>query len=170
MVELPPYTYYRIINVGGHSDAILLEYHDPHKNVLKALISVRRVRVKPSISIPFPLRITSWFQKHKELLDLFPRRMLVVIPFNVTTETDIDIIAEILKALYRFRSVDELYREGIRAGKLRPADSDLEEHYRQFLTAQTFPRIPVSTFFKLLRTIPSQLSESEEEKAEGSTP
>jgi len=170
MVELPPYAYYRVISVGGHSDAILVEFHNPHRNMLKAMISLRRVRVKPQISIPFPLRVTSWFQKHPDLLELFPRRVLVIMPFNITSETDIDILTDILKALYRFKNVSELYKEGIRAGKLRPADSDLEEHYRQFLTAHTFPKLTINAFFKLLREAPSQLGESETEEPEDSTP
>jgi len=151
MSTLEKFTYYRIIPVGGHSDAILVEYHDPHKNVLKALISWRRVRRGPQISISFPLRISSWFAEHKELLEYLPERVLVIIPFNIDNVTDIDTIMSITKALYGFKDAKELYNEKVKAGKIKPVEAGLDPHYRLLLNAKSIPKISVDELYDMLR-------------------
>jgi hypothetical protein len=163
MSELEKYTYYRIIPIGGHSDAILLEKHDPHKNVLKGFISLRRVRRGPQISIPMPLRMSTWFAEHNDLLQYFPDRVLVIIPFNIDNVTDIDVLMDIAKALYGFKDARELYREKIRAGKIKPVEAGLDPHYRLFLNAKTFTKIPINTLYDMLR-------EASSEEVEDSTP
>ena len=164
MSNLEKFIYYRIIPVGGHSDAILLEKHDPHRNVLKALISWRRVRRGPQISISFPLRISSWFAEHKELLEYLPERVLVIIPFNIDSVADIDVLMSIAKALYGFKDVKELYREKIKAGKIKPVEAGLDPHYRLFLNAISLPKISVDELYDMLRIA------GREETEDASTP
>jgi hypothetical protein len=149
--SLEKYAYYRIIPIGGHSDAILLEKHDPHKNILKGFISLRRVRRGPQISIPMPLRMSTWFAEHNDLLQYFPDRVLVIIPFNIDNERDIDVISNILKVLYGFKDAKELYKEKIKAGKIKPVEAGLDPHYRLLLNAKTLTKIPINTLYDMLR-------------------
>ena len=148
--------YYRLIPVGGKSEALLLEKYDYHKSTLKALISMRRVRRRPQISIPFPLRISSWFAEHKELLEYFPRRVLVIIPFNIDSEEDIDALMSIIKTLYGFKDARELYREKIRAGRVRPVETGLDPHYQLFLSAKTSTKLTINELYDLLRRAGSE--------------
>jgi len=143
--------YYRLIPVGGKSEALLLEKYDYHKNVLKAFISMRRVRRRPQISIPFPLRISAWYAEHKELLEFFPRRVLVIIPFNVDSEEDINVLMDIVKALYGFKDTGELYNEKVRAGRVKPIEVGLDPHYRLFLNANTSTKVTIDKLYDLLR-------------------
>ena len=153
--------YYRLIPLGGHSEALLLELYTPHKSILKGLISMRRIRRGPQISISMPLRLSKWFEEHKELRSFFPGRALVIIPFNIDSVTDIDVLMDIVKALYGFKNVKELYREKIRAGKVKPIEAGLDPHYQLFLNAKTIPKISVDELYDMLR---------EEGAGEDSTP
>jgi len=151
MSTLEKFTYYRIIPVGGHSDAILLEFHDPHKNILKGFISLRRVRRGPQISVSMPLRLSKWFEEHKELRRFFPERVLVIIPFNIDSVTDIEVLMSVAKALYGFKDAKELYKEKIRAGKVKPIEAGLDPHYQLFLNAKSIPKISVDELYDMLR-------------------
>jgi hypothetical protein len=154
--------YYRLIPIGGKSEALLLERYDYHKNVLKGFISLRRVRRKPQISIPFPLRISSWFAEHKELLEYFPNRVLIIIPFNIDSEEDIDVLMDIVKSLYGLKDPRE-FKDKVKAGRVRPIEAGLEPHYRLFLNAKSIPKIPIDTLYDVLR-------EASSEETENSTP
>ena len=145
------YTYYRIIQLGGHSDALFLELHDPHKNVLKALISMRLVNRGSELTISMPLRVSKWFSAHRELLDYLPPRVLVVMPFNIDSERDVDVITSILKVLYGFMDVRELYESGVKAGRVKSVDVGLESHYKLLLGARTQPKLLIDDFYKALR-------------------
>ena len=143
--------YYRLIPIGGHSEALILELYTPHKSILKGLISMRRVRRGPSISISMPLRMSKWFEEHKELRKFFPERVLTIIPFNVESAVDIDILMSIVKALYGFKDVRELYREKVRAGRVKPIEAGLDPHYQLFLNAKTSTKITIDELYDLLR-------------------
>ncbi len=151
--------YYRLIPVGGKSDALLLEKYDYHKNVLKGFISMRRVRRRPQISVPFPLRISSWFAEHKELLEYFPRRVLVIIPFNIDSEEDINALMSIVKALYGFRDAGELVKDKVKAGRVKPIETGLDPHYRLFLNAKTSTKLTIDELYDLLRKVSSEKTE-----------
>jgi hypothetical protein len=151
--------YYRLIPIGGKSEALLLEKYDYHKNILKGFISIRRVRRKPQISIPFPLRISSWFAEHKELLEYFPNRVLIIIPFNIDSEEDIDVLMDIVKSLYGFKDPGE-FRDKVRAGRVRPVETGLDPHFQLFLNAKTSTKLSIDELYDLLRKAGS----------EGSTP
>ena len=155
--------YYRLIPVGGKSEALLLEKYDYHKNILKGFISMRRVRRRPQISIPFPLRISSWFAEHK-LLEYFPNRVLIVIPFNIDSEEDIDVLMDIVKALYGFKDARELFRDKVRAGRVKPIETGLDPHYRLLLNAKSIPKISVDELYDMLRIA------GREETEDASTP
>ncbi len=143
--------YYRLIPIGGHSEALILELYTPHRSILKGLISMRRVRRGPQISISMPLRMSKWFEEHKELRRFFPERALVIIPFNIDNVTDIDVLMDIAKALYGFKDASELYREKIRAGKVKPIEAGLDPHYQLFLNAKTSTKITIDELYDLLR-------------------
>ncbi len=151
--------YYRLIPVGGKSEALLLEKYDYHKNTLKAFISMRRVRRRPQISIPFPLRISAWFAEHKELLEYFPRRVLVIIPFNIDSEEDINALMSIVKALYGFRDAGELVKDKVKAGRVKPIETGLDPHYRLFLNAKTSTKLTIDELYDLLRKVSSEKTE-----------
>jgi len=148
--------YYRLIPIGGHSEALILELYTPHKSILKGLISMRRVRRGPSISISMPLRMSKWFEEHKELRKFFPERVLTIIPFNVESAVDIDILTSIVKALYGFKDVRELYREKVRAGRIKPIEAGLDPHYQLFLNANTSTKITIDKLYDLLRETGSE--------------
>jgi hypothetical protein len=145
--------YYRLIPIGGHSEALILELYTPHKSILKGLISMRRVRRGPQISVSMPLRMSKWFEEHKELRRFFPERALVIIPFNIDNVTDIDVLMDIAKALYGFKGIRELYKEKIRAGKVKPIEAGLDPHYQLFLNAKTNTKITIDKLYDLLRTV-----------------
>ena len=151
MSSLEPYVYYRIIPVGGHSRAILLEYHDPHRSILKALISDRGVRRGQQLWVSLPLQMSMWFAKHPELRQYLPQRVLSIFPFNITSERDIDVIMNIVKALYGFKSAENLYAMRVKPGRVKPVDSGMDEHYRLFLNANTKTKISPDEFYKLLQ-------------------
>ena len=143
--------YYRLIPIGRHSEALILELYTPHKSILKGLISMRRVRRGPQISVSMPLRMSKWFEEHKELRRFFPERALVIIPFNIDNVTDIDVLMSIAKALYGFKDANELYKEKIRAGKVKPIEAGLDPHYQLFLNAKTSTKITIDELYDLLR-------------------
>jgi hypothetical protein len=145
--------YYRLIPVGGHSEALILELYTPHKSILKGLISMRRVRRGPQISISMPLRLSKWFEEHKELRRFFPERALVIIPFNIDNEADIDVIMSIVKALYGFKDIKTLYDMKVRAGRVKPVEAGLDPHYQLFLNARTGTKISIDKLYDLLRKI-----------------
>jgi hypothetical protein len=145
--------YYRLIPIGGHSETLILELYTPHKSILKGLIGVRRVRRGPQISISMPLRMSKWFEEHKELRRFFPERALVIIPFNIDSVTDIDVLMDITKALYGFKDVRELYRENVRAGRVKPIEAGLDPHYQLFLNAKTSTKITIDELYDLLRKV-----------------
>jgi len=148
--------YYRLIPIGGHSEALILELYTPHKSILKGFISMRRVRRGPSISISMPLRMSKWFDEHRELRRFFPERVLTIIPFNVESAVDIDILTSIVKALYGFKDVRELYREKVRAGRIKPIEAGLDPHYQLFLNANTSTKITIDKLYDLLRETGSE--------------
>jgi hypothetical protein len=156
--------YYRLIPIGGHSEALILELYTPHKSILKGLISMRRVRRGPQISVSMPLRMSKWFEEHRELRRFFPERALVIIPFNIDNVTDIDVLMSIAKALYGFKGISELYKEKIRAGKVKPIEAGLDPHYQLFLNAKTSTKITIDELYDLLRTVGG------EEVGDASTP
>ena len=143
------YVYYRIIPIE-RSDTLLLEKVTPHSFALKGLIGVRRVRKKPKLVVSFPQAVTEWFVEHG-LLEYFPTRVLVVVPFNIDSERDIDVITSILKALYGFKDARELYREKIRVGRVRPVNFGLDAHYQLFLSAKSVPKLSINDLYDLLR-------------------
>jgi hypothetical protein len=145
--------YYRLIPIGGHSETVILELYTPHKSILKGLIGVRRVRRGAQISISMPLKMSKWFEEHKELRRFFPERVLVIIPFNIDSVTDIDVLMDITKALYGFKDVRELYREKVRAGRVRPIEAGLDPHYQLFLNAKTSTKLTIDKLYDLLRKI-----------------
>jgi hypothetical protein len=145
--------YYRLIPIGGHSEALILELYTPHKSILKGLISMRRVRRGPQISVSMPLRMSKWFEEHKELRRFFPERALVIIPFNIDNVTDIDVLMSIAKALYGFKGISGLYKEKIRAGKVKPIEAGLDPHYQLFLNAKTSTKITIDELYDLLRML-----------------
>ena len=151
--------YYRLIPIGGHSEALILELYTPHKSILKGLISMRRVRRGPQISISMPLRLSKWFEEHRELRKFFPERALVIIPFNIDSVTDIDVLMSIAKALYGFKGIRDLYREKIRAGKVKPIEAGLDPHYQLFLNAKTNTKITIDELYDLLRIAGSEETE-----------
>jgi len=143
------YSYYRIIPIE-RSDTLLLEKVAPHSFALKGLIGMRKVRKKPHVMVSFPQSITEWFAE-RGLLEYFPRHVLVIIPFNVDSERDIDVITNILKALYGFKDARELYREKIRAGRLRTVEAGLDAHYQLFLSAKSLTKLTIGRLYDLLR-------------------
>jgi hypothetical protein len=143
--------YYRLIPVGGHSETLLLELYTPHRSILKGLISMRRVRRGPQISIPMPLRMSKWFEEHKELRRFFPERVLVIIPFNIDSATDIDVLMDIARVLYGFKDARELYNEKVRAGRIKPVEAGLDPHFRLFLNANTSTKVTIDKLYDLLR-------------------
>jgi len=145
--------YYRLIPIGGHSEALILELYTPHKSILKGLISMRRVRRGPQISVSMPLRLSKWFEEHKELRGFFPDRVLTIIPFNVEGAVDIDILMSIVKALYGFKDVKTLYNEKVKAGKVKPIEAGLDPHYQLFLSANTSTKITIDELYDLLREV-----------------
>ena len=145
--------YYRLIPIGGHSEALILELYTPHKSILKGLISMRRVRRGPQISVSMPLRMSKWFEEHKELRRFFPERALVIMPFNIDNVTDIEVLMSIVKVLYGFKDASELYREKIRAGKVKPIEAGLDPHYQLFLSAKTSTKITIDELYDLLRML-----------------
>jgi len=147
------YAYYRIIPMGGHSRAILLEYHDPHKSVLKALISERGVRRGQQLWVSLPLQMSMWFAQHPELRQFLPQRVLSIFPFNITSERDIDMIMYIVKALYGFMPLEELYRKGLKAGRVKPSSSGMDIHYHLFLNADTKMKISIDELYDILRMV-----------------
>jgi hypothetical protein len=148
------YPYYRIITIE-RSDTLLLEKVAPHSFVLKGLIGIRRIRRKPKLTISFPQGVTEWFIEH-EAIEYFPSRALVIVPFNVDSERDIDVLMDIAKALYGFKDAKVLYREKIRAGRLRPVEAGLDAHYQSFLSAKTGTKITASRLYDLLRRAGSE--------------
>jgi hypothetical protein len=148
------YVYYRIIPIE-RSNTLLLEKVNPHSFVLKGLIGIRRVRKKPKFTVSFPQAVTEWFAEHG-LLEYFPTRVLVIVPFNIDSERDIDVITNILKALYGFRDAREIYREKIRAGRLRPIEAGLDPHYQSFLSAKTSTKLTINELYDLLRRAGSE--------------
>ena len=148
------YSYYRIIPIE-RSDTLLLEKVAPHSFALKGLIGIRKVRKKPHVMVSFPQSITEWFAE-RGLLEYFPRHVLVIIPFNIDSVTDIDVLMDIAKALYGFKDARELYREKIKAGKIKPVEAGLDPHYRLFLNAKTFTKIPINTLYDMLREASSE--------------
>ena len=151
MDSLERFAYYRIIPVGGHSRAVLLEYHDPHKSVLKALISARGVRRGQQLWVSLPLQMSRWFAQHPELRPFLPQRVLTVLFFNITSPKDIDTIMNIVKALYGFVSPEDVYHMGVKPGRIKPASSGMDEHYRLFLNANTETTISPDELYELLR-------------------
>ena len=151
--------YYRLIPIGGHSEALILELYTPHKSILKGLISMRRVRRGPQISVSMPLRLSKWFEEHRELRKFFPDRVLTIIPFNVESAVDIDILMSIVKALYGFKDVKTLYNEKVKAGKVKPIEAGLDPHYQLFLNAKTIPKISVDELYDMLRIAGSEETE-----------
>jgi hypothetical protein len=145
------YTYYRIIPIE-RSDTLLLEKINPHRFILKGLIGIRRVRKKPHITVSFPQGVTEWFIEH-EAIEYFPKRVLVIIPFNVDSEEDINVLMSIVKALYGFKGISELYSEKIRAGRVRPVETGLNVHYQSFLSAKTDTKLTIDKLYDLLRTV-----------------
>jgi hypothetical protein len=156
--------YYRLIPIGGHSEALILELYTPHKSILKGLISMRRVRRGPQISISMPLRMSKWFEEHKELRRFFPERVLVIIPFNIDNVTDIEVLMSIVKALYGFKDVRELYREKVKAGRVKPVEAGLDPHFQLFLNARTSTKLTIDELYDLLRMVGG------EEVGDASTP
>ena len=148
------YTYYRIIPIE-RSDTLLLEKINPHRFILKGLIGIRRVRKKPHITVSFPQSITKWFIEHG-LLEHFPSRVLVIMPFNIDNVTDIDVLMNIAKALYGFKDVRELYREKVRAGRVRPTETGLDPHYQLFLSAKSLTKLTITRLYDLLRETGSE--------------
>ncbi len=140
------YTYYRVIRLGGHSEALFLELHGPHKTMLKALISVRPMNRGSEITISMPLQLSRWFAMHRELLDYLPPRVLVVIPFNTSYEKDIDVIANILKVLYGFMDVGVLYENNVKPGRV----TNLEEHYKLLLNARAETVVSINELYNAL--------------------
>ena len=151
MSSLEQYAYYRVIPVGGHSRAILLEYHDPHRSILKALISERGVRRGQQLWVSLPLQMSMWFAKHPELRQFLPQRVLTVLFFNITSPTDIDTIMNIVRTLYGFTTPENLYAMKIKPGRIKPVDSGMDEHYRLFLNADTKTKISPDELYELLR-------------------
>jgi hypothetical protein len=143
------YTYYRIIPIEK-SNTLLLEKVALHSFALKGLIGMRRVRKKPKLTVSFPQAVTEWLIEH-EAIEYFPSRVLVIVPFNVDSERDIDVITSILKALYGFKDVRELYSEKIRAGRVRPVEAGLDPHYQSFLSAKSLTKITIDKLYDLLR-------------------
>ena len=152
--EKYPYPYYRIIPIKK-SDTLLLEKVNPHSFVLKGLIGVRRVRKKPHITVSFPQGVTEWFIEH-EAIEYFPKHVLVIIPFNVDSEEDINVLMSIVKALYGFKGISELYREKIRAGRVKPIEAGLDPHYQLFLSAKTSTKLTIDKLYDLLRMAGSE--------------
>jgi len=149
------YPYYRIIPIF-RSDTLLIEkVVNTHSFILKGLIGLRRVRKKPHITVSFPQSITKWLAEHG-LLEYFPRHVLIVMPFNIDSVTDIDVLMSIVKALYGFKDARELYREKIRAGRLRPVEAGLDAHYQSFLSAKTSTKLTASRLYDLLRRAGSE--------------
>ena len=144
------YPYYRIIPIERSGTLLLEKVVNPHSFDLKGLIGLRRVRRKPRFTVSFPQAVTEWFIEHG-LLEYFPNRVLVIVPFNIDSERDIDVITNILKALYGFKDVRELYREKIRAGRVRPVEAGLDPHYQLFLNAKTSTKITIDELYDLLR-------------------
>jgi hypothetical protein len=145
--------YYRLIPIGGHSEALILELYTPHRSILKGLISMRRVRRGPQISVSMPLRMSKWFEEHKELRRFFPERALVIMPFNIDSVTDIEVLMSIAEVLYGFKDANELYKEKIRAGKVKPIEAGLDPHYQLFLNAKTSTKITIDELYDLLRML-----------------
>jgi len=148
------YVYYRIIPIE-RSDTLLLEKVTPHNFVLKGLVGMRRVRKKPKLVVSFPQAVTEWFIEH-ETIEYFPKRVLVIVPFNIDSERDIDVITSILKALYGFKDARELYREKIRAGRVRPVEAGLDAHYQSFLSAKSLTKLTINELYDLLRRAGSE--------------
>jgi len=146
--------YYRIIPIE-RSDTLLLEKVNPHNFVLKGLIGLRRVRKKPHLTVSFPQSATVWFMEHG-LLEYFPRHVLVIVPFNADSEEDINVLMSVVKALYGFKDVRELYREKVRAGRVRPIEAGLDPHYQLFLNARTSTKIAISRLYDLLKEAGSE--------------
>ncbi len=144
------YPYYRIIPIE-RSDTLLLEKVAPHSFVLKGLIGIRRVRRKPKLTISFPQAVTEWFIEH-EAIEYFPSRVLVIVPFNVDSERDIDVITNILKALYGFKGARDLYNEKVKAGRVRSIETGLDPHYQLFLSAKSMPKLSINDLYDLLRS------------------
>ena len=145
------YTYYRIIQLGGHSEALFLERHDPHKTTLKSFVGMRPINRGSEIVISLPLQLSRWFALHRELLDYLPPRVLVVIPFNIESERDINVIANILKALYGFMDVRVLYEGGVRAGRVKSVADGLEPHYKLLLGARARTVLSIGDLYNALR-------------------
>ncbi len=143
------YPYYRIIPIEK-SSTLLLEKVNPHSFVLKGLVGLRRVRKKPHITVSFPQGVTEWFIEH-EAIEYFPNRALVIVPFNVDSEEDIDVLMSIVKALYGFKGARDLYNEKVKAGRLRPVETGLDPHYQLFLNAKSLTKITIGRLYDLLR-------------------
>jgi hypothetical protein len=144
------YPYYRIIPIF-RSDTLLIEkVVNPHSSVLKGLIGLRRVRRKPRFTVSFPQAVTKWFMEHG-LLEYFPNRALVIVPFNVDSEEDTNVLMSVVKALYGFKDVRELYREKVRAGRVRAVEAGLDPHYQLFLNAKSVPKLSINDLYDLLR-------------------
>jgi hypothetical protein len=148
------YPYYRIIPIE-RSSTLLLEKVNPHNFALKGLVGIRRVRKKPHITVSFPQGVTEWFIKH-EAIEYFPRHVLVIIPFNIDSEEDINALMSIAKALYGFKDARELYREKIRAGRVRPVEAGLDPHYQLFLSAKTSAKLTIGELYDLLKEAGSE--------------
>jgi len=143
------YVYYRIIPIE-RSNTLLLEKVTPHSFALKGLIGIRKVRKKPKLVVSFPQGVTEWFAEHG-LLEYFPSRVLVIVPFNIDSERDINVLMSIVKALYGFKDVGELYSEKIRPGRVRPVETGLNVHYQSFLSAKSLTKITIDKLYDLLR-------------------
>jgi hypothetical protein len=152
--EKYPYPYYRIITIE-RSSTLLLEKVNPHSFVLKGLIGIRRVRKKPHITVSFPQGVTEWFIEH-EAIEYFPKRVLVIMPFNVDSEEDVDVLMNIVKSLYGFKGARDLYNEKVRAGRVRPIETGLDPHYQLFLSAKTSTKITIDKLYDLLREAGSE--------------
>jgi hypothetical protein len=88
---------------------------------------------------------------HRELLDYLPPRVLVVIPFNIESERDINVIANILKALYGFMDARVLYEGGVRAGRVKSVADGLEPHYKLLLGARARTVLSIGDLYNALR-------------------
>jgi hypothetical protein len=143
------YAYYRIIPIG-RADTLLLEKVNPHGFALKGLVGLRRVRKKPHITVSFPQSVTEWFIEH-EAIEYFPRHVLVIMPFNVDSEEDIDVLMSIVKVLHGFKDARDLYSKKVRAGRVRPIETGLDPHYQLFLNARTNTKITIDELYDLLR-------------------
>lgn len=140
------YTYYRIIRLRGHSESLFLERHNPHENTLKAFIGIRPLNRGSEITISMPSQLSRWFTMHRELLNYLPPRVLVVIPFNIDGEKDIDVLANVLKVLHGFMDVGVLYENNVKPGRV----TNLEEHYKLLLNARSETVVSINELYNAL--------------------